>query len=131
MAKIFNKQTVLYLVIAIAISVFASLAFFTWRDGKLLSTDTDVSQGNTVESNESAHPKREPTTSYEKPLHSTASRTLSPRKINRVAKLRHRNNIQIQVDQQKVMSNLIKYEGLFEKSKNLEVNAEDIIRTGE
>jgi len=74
MERIFNKQTVLYLILAMAATILISLAFFTWRDAKSLN-QTDVSQEITPHlnvgqaiPNEDAPREREPVTSREKPL---------------------------------------------------------------
>lgn len=133
MERIFNKQTGLYFVIAMAAAVLIGLIFFTWRGSKSLNQTDQAS----VESNKVAPEKHVSITSHEKPLRPSRTRDIKqtakrrpPGQRNNTQRVRMQDT-QIQVDAQRVLANRIKYEGLFEKAKDLEVNDEDIIQTGE
>jgi len=126
MERIFNKQTIFYLVLALAAGTLISLTFFALRDSKSLNqTDkqTAIPNASAPKEGESIIPH-------------TSTPQFRP-------KVRRRGNQKrewktgvggskgTQVDRQKRLANQARYEGLFEEATNLEVSDEDIIQTGE
>lgn len=141
MKQILSKQTVFYLVLAIAVSVLVSLIFFTWRDSRSLN-QMDVGREKTMRPNKAATEEHVSVASHDKPLRpshpQTSARIHDIKGTVERTSLRRNNpprvrgqDTQMQVDTQKVMANLAKYKGIFEKAEDLEINDEDIIQTGE